>query len=294
MFTGKEIMSVKEFAEKARKAVQEVLGDEYFVDTGENLKLNETKPWSINIHSRSRSVAPVIFLDSFYQEYQEGKKFGDIINDIIKLYWEYVPKNDIDLSYIMDYEKVRDNIFLRLCNLERNNELLKDSVYIPFLDLAVLFYISFENSDIGRGQIRVRQEYLEKWNVTTEEVMKDARKNSEKEIDLRVMEFSGFPMFVMSNKSLSGGASSMLYPDALDDFARQNGSNVFVIPSSIHEVILIPDNDGIAEGSEEWVQKTTELKNIISAVNREEVSAEDILSDNLYYFERDKKKLKIV
>ena len=101
-------MSVKEFAEKARKAVQETLGDQFFVDAGENLKLNETKLWSINIHSKNRSIAPVIFLDSFFQEYEEGKDFDDIVDNIVKMYWEYVPKDDIDLSFILEYEKVKD------------------------------------------------------------------------------------------------------------------------------------------------------------------------------------------
>ncbi len=288
------IMSVKEFAEKARKAVQKVLGDQYFVDAGENLKLNDTKLWSINIHSKNRSVAPVIFLDSFFQEYEQGKSFDDIVDDIVKLYWEYVPKNDIDLSYLMDYEKVKDKICLRLCNYEKNSELLKESVYIPFLDLAVMFYIKFEDSDIGRGQIRIRQDYLERWGITTEDLMKDAKKNSEKEIDLRVMEFGGFPMYVMSNKSLTGGASSILYPDALEKFASRKETNLFVIPSSVHEVILIPDFESVPEDSDDWTEKTTELKKMISQVNREELRSDEVLSDNLYYFDRSVKRLKIV
>ena len=287
-------MSVKEFADKVRKAVQEVLGDEYFVDTGENLKLNETKLWSINIHSKNRNITPVIFLDSFYQEYEEGKSFGEIVNNIINIYWEHVPKNDIDLSYITDYEKVRDNICLRLCNLERNSELLKDSVYIPFLDLAILFYISFEQSEMGKGMIRIRSEYLEKWDITTEKLMKDAMENSKKDVELKVLQFWGYPMYVMSNKSLSGGASSMLYPEALEEFADKNEANVFVIPSSIHEVILIPDKESDEQGSEEWIRRTSELRNIICTVNREEVNADEILSDNLYYFDRSQKKIKIV
>ncbi len=288
------LMSVKEFAEKARKAVQKVLGDQYYVDAGENLKLNETKLWSINIHSKNRSIAPVIFLDSFFQEYEEGKDFDDIVENIVKMYWEYVPKDDIDLSFILDYEKVKDKICLRLCNYERNKELLKDSVYIPFLDLAVMFYIKFEDSDIGCGQIRIRQDYLERWNITTEELMKDAKENSEKEIDLRVMEFGGFPMYIMSNKSLTGGASSILYPDALEKFANQKESNLFIIPSSIHEVILIPDFEDVTEDTDEWEEKTTELKKMISQVNREELRTDEVLSDNLYYFDRSVKRLKIV
>ena len=287
-------MSVKEFADKARKAVQEVLGDEYFVDTGENLKLNETRLWSINIHSKSRNITPVIFLDSFYQEYEEGKSFGDIVNSIISIYWEHVPKSDIDLSYITEYEKVKDKICLRLCNLERNSELLKDSVYIPFLDLAILFYINFEQCDMGKGMIRVRSEYLEKWDVTTEKLMKDAMENSKKDVELKVLQFWGYPMYVMSNKNLSGGASSMLYPEALEEFADKNEANIFVIPSSIHEVILIPDKENDEQGSEEWIRKTSELRNIICMVNREEVSADEVLSDNLYYFDRSQKKIKIV
>lgn len=287
-------MIVQEFAEKVRKAVQEVLGDQYFVDAGENLKLNETRLWSINIHSKNRSIAPVIFLDSFFQKYEEGKDFDDIVDNIVKMYWEYVPKNDVDLSYLMDYEKVKGKICLRLCNYEKNSELLKDSVYIPFLDLAVMFYIKFEDTDIGRGQIRIRQNYLEKWNVTTEDLMKDAKKNSEKELDLRVMEFEGFPMYVMSNKSLTEGASSILYPEALERFSSKSETNLFVIPSSIHEVILIPDLDYVPEDSEEWAEKTTELKKMISQVNREELRTDEILSDNLYYFDRSVKRLKIV
>ena len=86
----------------------------------------------------------------------------------------------------------------------------------------------------------------------------------------------------------------MLYPETLEEFADKNEANIFVIPSSIHEVILIPDKENDEQGSEEWIRKTSELRNIICMVNREEVSADEVLSDNLYYFDRSQKKIKIV
>ena len=84
-------------------------------------------------------------------------------------------------------------------------------------------------------------------------------------------------MYAMSNKSSFNGAATILYKDALKTFAEEKEHDVFVIPSSVHEVILVPDDGTIPAG---YIQR------IIAEVNQTQLSPSEILSDQLLYYSR--------
>ena len=88
-----------------------------------------------------------------------------------------------------------------------------------------------------------------------------------------------FPMYVLTNSYRSYGASCMLYDGLLMKFARHIEADLYVVPSSVHEIILIPvDGDVTKEGLDEMVRN----------VNSTELSKEEILSDTAYLFTREK------
>ena len=91
-------------------------------------------------------------------------------------------------------------------------------------------------------------------------------------------------MDVVTNKSKMHGAACVLYPGVLKQLGNRYGSDYYIIPSSLHEVILLPSCNSI---------DPVELKQLIMEVNRFQLEPEDILSDNLYYFNRKDEKVKI-
>ncbi len=318
-------MSVIEFAEKVRKAAQDILGPEFYVETVENTKLNNVKLWSVNIHSKNANIAPVIYLESFYADYEEGKTFGTIMNEIIKIYWDYVPKEDYDFKKLLDFEYVKPRICAKLCNAGKNTELLKTAVYTEYLDLAVLYYIELDNLQIGTGNVTIRKEYAKDWGVSINELSAIALENSVRKFPaklismneffedylrkkpafvdmIREAEYGGYcdyldaikktePMlWILTNSKQTNGSSAILYPGVIEEFAKKRGSNVFILPSSIHELILVPESC-IDESGRDWDEKVDELKSMIAYVNDAEVSEGEFLSYSLYYYDKVKKSI---
>ena len=93
------------------------------------------------------------------------------------------------------------------------------------------------------------------------------------------------PLFVMSNGDYMNGASVILYKDVLRDFAKYMEYDLYILPSSIHEVIILLDN--------EYAKAPEELARMVRETNRIVVDREEILSDHVYYYDREKDEIRI-
>lgn len=321
-------MSVNEFAEKVRKAAQEILGPEYFIEDKENTKLNGVKRRSLIIHSQKGNIAPMIYLDPYYADYENGESFGDVMKDIMKMYWDHVPKEDFDLEQILNFDYVKSRICIKLCNTEKNLTLLEDTAHIEFNDLSIVFFIELDEGPVANGDVLVKESFLEEWKTNTEELMKIAMKNSLTRYPPKIQSmcefFEGYLMskvpcmdamrqkqieefmdrpvtlkslesnlYILSNQRLVNGSACILYPKVIEDFSESVGSNVYIIPSSIHEVILIPESVVDIEylTRDEAIEN---IKGMIAFVNDSELPPTEFLSYNLYYFDRDKKNITAV
>jgi hypothetical protein len=89
-------------------------------------------------------------------------------------------------------------------------------------------------------------------------------------------------MYVLTNTSGSLGAAALFYPDVKDKAAELIGSDYYILPSSTHEVILVPDSAGI---------NPKELCEMVKQANRTVVDEKDILSDNVYHYDKDSRDL---
>lgn len=88
---------------------------------------------------------------------------------------------------------------------------------------------------------------------------------------------SGMPMYVLTNKQKLHGAACMLYPGILKAFAEEIQQDVYILPSSVHEVILVPaDADTDREA----------LREIVTEINRTQVAEEEVLADSVYFYSR--------
>lgn len=180
-----------------------------------------------------------------------------------------------------------------LINLSRNKEYLSNKPYRVFLDLAIICVIDVSLGD-KEGAVAVSNDFLKIWGVTYDKVLQCALDNTKKAYQLTSMwsvmktmigemdgqqnenEMDLDPMCVCSNQSRHKGAACILNHDILADYLRQREiSKCYILPSSVHEVILI-DPRGV---------EPNELKMMIREVNATAVSPEDFLSDNLYQFD---------
>ena len=204
------------------------------------------------------------------------------------------------LEYFLDFEKMKERIFCKLINWELNKELLNEVPNIPCLDLAVVFVCAVENEEFGNGSILVREEHRKLWRVSKELLYEYARENTFRlrPFELKSMEeliedmvepeekklLKEIPMYVLSNQKRVFGAAGLLYDRVLSDAGVRLEDDFYVLPSSVHEVILVPDH---VAGSEK------ELRTMVHEVNHTQVEPEEILSESVYHYDRKKHSLSI-
>ena len=295
-------MDIKKFSAHMKNAVEKKLGEGYEVEEAVIGKNNGVQLDALVIRTSGLNIAPTIYLKSYYENYSNGESIQSEAQKLIADYKRALPEDGFDVSFYEDYEMVKEGLSYKLISAERNAELLKNVPNVPFLDLAIVFYYAFDRDGLPDGSILIRNKHMEMWNVTTEQLMKDARENSPKALPgvcrdiwnvlkkIRPAETEEMldenepepPMYVLSNSRMINGASAMLYPDMLKELSEKLDSNLYIIPSSVHEVIVFSDN---------MADDKKSLKDMIYSVNRTQMDPQDILSDSLYFYDRTEEKI---
>lgn len=302
-------MDMEVFARKICAALKGRLGGGYKVEVKETRKNNGIILHGLLASPEGQKVVPTIYLETFLKAYESGTPFGDIVQKLLDICHEEALKGQMDMGFFRSFEQVRDRICYRLIGKKGNEELLEEIPYVEFLDLAICFYYAYHGAEMGDGTILIYNSHMEMWETCTAELFNLARRNTRKVFPwvckglgevLREIEDSGhgadigdlvdapcmeIPMKVLTNNRKIHGAACILYPGVLDGVAQNMGSDFFIIPSSVHEVILLPD---IGYGDYE------ELREMIREVNRTQVAPEEVLSDTLYRYDRADKRVVIV
>ncbi len=296
-------MDIKEFSCNMKKAVEKRLGEGYRIEETTVDKINGVSMEALVIHKDSINLAPTIYLKPYYEDYLDGEGIREGSERIVEAFNRAVPRDDLDMKFYVDYETVRNGLYYKLISTERNRSLLDNIPHVPFLDLDIVFYYSLEKDGMPEGSILVRNSHMELWGVNTETLMRDARVNSPLSMPVKCREMKEVlselkpddtdlmikwedlpPMYVISNRRMVNGASAILYPGILAGMSEKFNENIYIIPSSVHEVIIIPD-DG--RGDPEY------LRSMIYSINRTQLDPQDVLSDSLYYFDRETEKITI-
>jgi len=252
------------------------------------------------------NIAPTIYLEGYFREYEEGRNLYKICDEIIASYEQAKLETMPDLDFFNRYETVRNRMFCRVVNRDRNSKLLESVPYVECMDLAIVFYL-IVNVGEQSGSILIRNEHMKMWKTDLGHIYHDAMTNNlncmkscvysiedvliemlkdRKDDDLigvcQVLDYckeseGNAPMYVLTNKEKYYGAACILDESFLADFAESLQCEFYILPSSIHELILIPDKDGISVDS---------LAEMVSEVNVTQVSEEEVLSNTVYKFSR--------
>lgn len=303
MTTG-TILTVKDFAEVTKVAMEAHFGQDYRVTIQEVTKNNGVTRMGISIMAKSTNIAPTIYLDEFFSDYQEGRSVESIFREIIRIYETHKVEVDFDISMVTDFENVKDRICVRLVNSEKNTNLLADAPHVMVAgDLVAVFYILVSMDANETGSITVKNNLQDMWDVDADTLYDIAIANSQRLLRGRVQSLATvmteileakmdeesckefydmmvdgkdyMPLYVCSNANKLNGASVILYDGILRDFAERMGGSFFVLPSSVHETLFIPEAEGMDAGY---------LKEMVHSVNEAEVSEQEFLSDNVFYY----------
>mgnify|MGYP007112735633 CR=1 FL=1 len=303
------IMEFTNFTTLVREEVERRTGDNYRVRLNDVRKNNGVVLRGLTVMQDDSNISPTIYLNNYYEEYISGRAtLVNVVNDVMDTYRRNKVNQSVDMRYFLNYESVKQSIVYKLVNTEKNKELLEDIPHIDFLDLSIVFQCMIAQEELGRASILIHNVHLKLWDVSVEKLYQAARENTQRlqEYEIKTMaevlreivrtenpeetddedyvtELSdNVPMYVLSNKSRVEGAACMLYPNLIRDFADAVGSSLYIIPSSIHELLLLP------AGQEE---ESREIKHMIREINDTQVNAEEILSYSLYFYDREERKV---
>ncbi|HIZ43191.1 MAG TPA: hypothetical protein H9672_00480 [Firmicutes bacterium] len=297
-------MNYSDFLSQIRCMVQSHMGSQAAVSIQPVLKNNNLRLDGLLILNPGENISPTIYLNHYYEEYLDGTSMQDIIKDIELVYETHRCPAAFDTDIFRDFRRIRHKIAFRLINLEANPDLLADLPHIPFLDLAIVFYFTIENDFIGSSTALIHNNHMELWKTSPEELYSLALQNTRSlfgceirpmEQLIREMTGQSLPLpsgsrrnsdflYVLTNRDRIYGASCILYRDILEQFAKQVESSFYILPSSIHEVILI---------SAERSPSPQSLQQMVHEINQTELAAEEILSDNVYLYRTDTKELEL-
>lgn len=299
------MMHYREYKEFILDYLQKQLGEDAELSVIEVTRMNDSQKEAVLADNKRGGLSPVFYLDRLYAEY---RKTGDLYAGAERCISEFAGIKPVkDTSLLMDWEYIRPRAGIRLAGMERNREYLKNKVYTEMLDLAVLFVVVLKQEKEEEISMPVTKELMKKCGFSREELYDAAGKNLQKEyFSMKSMEEicrsfledfgegismdkSSFNinMYVATNEHKMFGARVMCRKDVLRRFAGGLGRNLYILPSSVHELILLKD---------EGKMDVNHMKETVRWVNgnAEIMKDEDILSDSVYYFDRGLGEIRIV
>ena len=254
--------------------------------------------------SEGMSSKPVMYLDEIYRQYQEHnldvQEMCRIVADEMKKSINRAPNPDL-----IDKQITLDHAFISMINLEANKEYLKSVPHLVYGDLAVVYKIPVSEKSMGQGAVTITKSLMEKKGWSPELLFISACENMRNELLVTRMEDTLFPepgagktefgfdelsdlpesetnMFVVSNRSRFWGDGVFLMQEELGKLSEKLDASLVVIPSSVHETIVVPDRgDGFAK----------DCLVMVKEVNQSTVDPKEQLSDSIYRFDRDSQKL---
>lgn len=304
-------LNYKQFQEVITREVEKQLSDNQRVEVHKVTKNNNVVFDSMVIMAEDHFLSPNFYLQYYYRLYLQGQSVEEIA-EIIYLSYENTLEREEEYKFDLSLEECRDKIVFRLVSWQSNEELLENVPYVPYLDMAVTFHCMVVDEGDEVGMIRVTNDLQNKWDMDIEELFKIALINtmdvfpsridtmqdtliqvtSEIKGELEDFDFDDFVnynenymTYVVTNKRGIDGAAVILYPGLLLEIYQKMSTNYYLLPSSIHEMLAIPEYCDL---------HPQDLVEMVRSVNEQYVSEEEILSNHVYYFDKDYNRLRII
>ncbi|MGN0672912.1 MAG: DUF5688 family protein, partial [Anaerovoracaceae bacterium] len=292
------MMTKEEFLQELKTQIKDYLPEEY-----RNAEMQVEKVYKLSeeytgliIRAENQTAAPTINVDRLYEAYKCGESIDQILRKSAEIIGSGTPAFETDI--LTDYEKARDHLFIRVCSAERNKEMLEGIPHRIEEDLAVTYHLLLTQNDNGFGSAMIMNSLMDMYGVTAEQLHQDAVNSSMKLFepclfDMEEMLFNSFEdkaenllegdrsvadrgMLVLSNSEKMHGAGSLFYPGVLDRVAELVEGNFYILPSSVHETIIVSENKDF---------EVEQLKALVTSANQELVSPEERLTDQVYHYD---------
>lgn len=289
------IFTFEEFIEEVANRIRKEVCQQTKVTLCNTKKNNGVIKHGICITQYPKNISPTIYLDDYYEKYLCCRNIEEIVSEIMKLYGEAKNRTP-EIGWMFEsFDYLRPKIVARLINWEYNQELLDTIPHVRFLNLAVAFYVIVDVNSFSNASMLITNEHCSIWQTDEEELLDVAIVNTQK-----LLGFSFTPvehvledlsemrcpleetLYVFSNKERNYGSAVMLYYEKLEEIARAFKESFYILPCSIHELIIVRESQAM---------EVEEMIMMVREINKESVLEEEVLSDTVYYYDHDEKKL---
>ena len=251
------------------------------------VKTNDCVQDGLMLMDENTLAAPTIYLEDFYEFYEEGADVSSIADKIIEIHDKNVDLCPISNFDIENFELSKNKITFKLVNTAINQIYLKDLVHIDYLDLSILFDCTVVLPDGQVMSTRITEEIMKIWHTNKETLLEIAKENTKRILGLFLQEAGeilqdrkenhGPKLYILSNRTGHAGAVNIFLPGVLKDLAEELQDDLYIIPSSIHEVLLVPVSGVISREN---------IDEMVRDVNKNVLEPKDILSNHSYYYRR--------
>lgn len=312
-------MTYQKFIDQLLQQLKQSCGDDYFITMEGVLKNNGIVKDALVIRKEGESISPNLYVQKYYELYCEKVNFRTIMEQIWEDYMFASENKPKDLPLDFSYNNMEKRIFFRLIHKERNEAKLKNCPWVAYEDLAFTFHLLLSDKGMQVQSISISNKMLEKWEISCEELMEVAMRNTPvlfppklaslscymeyllenktvpdgensifdvnsvglKEIEQVLSCDETLPLTIISNNSGVNGAGVIFYDEVMSKISDFYEKDIYILPSSIHECIVFPKEE----------ENTDYLLDMVREVNRTNVQEDEVLSDAVYLYHREEEKI---
>lgn len=298
-------MEYSQFKEEVKAALEDYFlgrGEIYYEDV---IKTNNTKKEAIVLWQYEMEIHPTIYLEDLYSRYRRSGNFRKCINEVIRAC--EAPVFISERMVPQRWETAKSRVYMRVVNKEWNKTVLESVPYVEYLDLAVIFYLLITEDEEKMATLQIDRQRMDAWHVDKEElwtaamenlmkekfqikqveaVMKnvmaelgDSKEGRELRKGLKEAEGKGMErLYQVRNASQKYAVRAILRKDLLKKYAKKMGGNFYILPCSVHEVLLLSDS---------VIVTVKDLREMVQDINyhSDVLGQEERLSDSVYYYD---------
>lgn len=301
-------LSFDEFVNRVKRELSEYLPEhlQNMKIIIKNHKSHGEECASLSLKDNMQKSSQTVNLEDYYWDLCHGRKFSNILGAIAETLEEISVVKEVTL--FSDFQNIKDMLFIKVCDVEKNQERLKNMPHTVVADLAITYHIKYQRGDEDTAFFDITNEIQKSLKVSKEEIHHNAVENSEKIFPAQIynlaerirlqkefeMKFRGkseaeiekeleeYPtaeenlLTVVTNHTDVDGAAVVFYPGMMEKIAQLMELDYFIIPSTRHEMLVLPDDGAIT---------AEELKETLIQVNTQNVAPWDRLNDQVYHYD---------
>ena len=311
-------LNYEEFKEKIKDDIKDYM-DEKYKNCGVFIrKVNKTncEVDGLNFYNIPglKNDTPTIYVNNLYEEYERTGNYEEVVRGAAETMERGIESFNKEIkAELLDTSRLKDNVFFTLINAEQNKELLKTVPHRKFEDLAIVYRWNIGSDSSGMYTNLVDSRLAKKEGLTENDLYNAARKNTKELLPVSVRNMNEIiseiifgeneledemdkefkkvmmetpnehSMYVITNESKLYGAASILYEEPLHELAEKFGSDLYILPSSVHEVIAVSADMGSPD----------DLAEMVYEINMEQVDIDDRLSNQVYCYDKDLRTLRL-